>query len=845
MKFKPTAILLVVALLAVVGLIIYSMSQGEEEVASGEALFPGLAGLKSADIDTLELARTQPKDERITFTRVGADKTWKVTAPVTANVESRDVDALVESVLRLKPVEYADLKKDAKAHGLDSPTVKITLRQGSGKTATLHVGLTTIGGAKAVTFVATSAAADRPLAVRKSDLGALWKDAAKGDGEAWANAKSMTDYRQKRLLGTTMRDPLTDAMALRVKAGGKELSLKSTGPDGWRFAVPDSYGDADPGGDTEVNREVFTGVRPLLNFLTTVQWQAPADVVESPSAEDLAKFGLKADDATATRIELAGKAGTEVLYVGKAVEGDEKPAKRYARLDGDSCVVKVPFDRFDALMRTVADPSEMRNRDVVPGATMARVDALDVTTGGFTVKLRKFGKDDAAKWFLVNGTSEPREANAFAVDQFLQAMTRPRLATGFPAKTDPANFAPAETKAVVSLWTDALGAMAMPEAGKAIPEPALKGPPTVVTFGKKDGETVLVKREAKGVASEFKIPDSVLTLATKGRLDYLAAGVQTFPTNKVLRATFDRPGGSVEVVRATQLDPLYPNGKWTFAKPAERKDKVADQPNTDALLGVVATIRAVKVVSETPAPAELTAYGLTPAPRVKVSIELADEPGKVRSYEFGSPTSDGGFVYARHAGSTLVYTVPKVDVDRLSNDDLRDAILYRIDRAKLTGISLRGWSGVIPVPPTHEYVRKGNEWTVSAPAGAVADGAKIAAFLQHVEQPRAVRFLGPIKPEHKLDVANGAIEVILKQDGLPAVVLSLGAETDNGLNYICSVSTWPGEAFVIQAAAIRVFAGTPGGMLVAKSAVPPPHRCRTRNNEGKGPDSGGRVPGID
>jgi hypothetical protein len=820
MKFKHTAILLAVALVAVVGLIVYSMSQGEEEVATGESLFPGMAGLKAADIDTLELARTQPKDERLTFTRAGADKAWKVTSPVTANVEPRDVDALVESVLRLKPIEYADLKKDAKAHGLDAPTVKLTLRQGSGKTAILHVGLTTIGGAKAVTFVATSAAPDRPLAIRKSDLGALWKDAAKADGEAWANAKSLTDFRQKRLLGVTMRDPLTDATALRVKAGGKELSLKSTGPDGWRFTVPESYGDADPGGDTEVNKEAFTGVRPLLNYLTTLQWQAPADVIESPSAEDLAKYGLKPDDATATRVELAGKAGVDVLYVGKAVEGVEKPAKRYARLDGDSCVVMVPFDRFDALLRTVADPGEMRNRDVVPGAAMARVDALDLTANGFTVKLRKYGKDDAAKWYLVNGTAEPREANAFAVDQLLQAITRPRLATGFPAKSDPANFAPAETKAVVSLWTDALGSPALPEAGKAIPEPPVKGTPIVVTFGKKEKDTVTIRREAKGVASEFLVPESLLLLAAKGRLEFLAPGVPVFPTNKVAKASFDRPGGSVEVVRATQVDPLYPNGKWTFAKPADRKDKIADQPNTDALLGVIATMRAGKVVSETPAPAELTAYGFAPAPRLKVSLELTDEPGKVRSYEFGAPTSDGGFVYARHAGSTLVYTVPKVDADRLLNDDLRDAILYRIDRAKLNGVSLRGWTGTIPVPPTHEYTRKGNDWTATAPAGAVADGAKMAAFLQHVEQPRAVRFLGPAKPEHKLDVANGAIEVTLKQDGLPPVVLTLGAETDNGLNYVCSVSTWPGEAFVVQAAAIRVFAGTPGGLLVAKPAAP-------------------------
>lgn len=822
MKFKHTAILLGLLFAGVVGLIAYSWIQGDE-ADTGDVLFPGLAGLKAEDIDSFEYVRTQPKDEKIVFTRVEPDKRWTVTSPYPAAIEQRDIDALVDAVMKLKPVHFAEMKGDPAAHGLATPTVKLTLRQGSSKSATLNVGTTTIGGNNAVTFVTTSAMPNRPLAVRKADLAPLFRDPQKADGEAWAVAKSMTDFRQRRLLGTGLRDPYAEATALRVKVGDKELSLKKDGADSWAFVSPASFGEADAGGDTEINPQVFTGVRPLMNALTLIQAQSLTDIIENPPKEDFAKFGLKADDPKVVRIELTDKNNrTDTLYLGNVVDEKAMPVKRYARLEGDSCVAMVPVDRYDSLVRTVADPSAMRNRDLFPGQMMDRIDAVDIAIGSSTVKLRRFGPKEKAKWYVVGGAGDPNEANFFAVDQLLQTISRPRLATGFPAKSDAADFAPNELKAVVTVWRDGLGATVLPEAGKPTPEPPVKGDPVVLTFGKKIGESVAVKRTEKSRTSEYLVPDHVLAAVAKSRLEFRSASVPTFATNKVAKATFERPGGAVEVVKATgEPDAAFPLGKWTFIRPVNQKDKLADQPRTAELLGILSTLQAQKVVSENPTEAELKSFGLAPTPRLRVSLELNDEPGKIRGYEFGSETADKSYVYARHSGSSLVYTVLRVEVDRLLNEDLRDAQLIRIDRSKLTGFSIRGWTGMIPVPPVHEYVRKGPDWSCMAPPGIAADAVKVAGFLSLIEQLRITRFVGPAKPEHKLDVASGAIEITFKVENGTPIIVTVGAGMDDPQHAFATISTMPGEVVTIPFAALKAYIGAPNGLAVTPKPADP------------------------
>ena len=57
--------------------------------------------------------------------------------------------------------------------------------------------------------------------------------------------------------------------------------------------------------------------------------------------------------------------------------------------------------------------------------------------------------------------------------------------------------------------------------------------------------------------------------------------------------------------------------------------------------------------------------------------------------------------------------------------------------------------------------------------------------------------------------------------GLPPLVLTLGAEIDNGQNYLAKVSSLPNEAFSVPTATLRSFVGTPNGLAATPPAPSP------------------------
>ena len=61
----------------------------------------------------------------------------------------------------------------------------------------------------------------------------------------------------------------------------------------------------------------------------------------------------------------------------------------YCRMLGDSAAITVPGDRIDALANTIANPSEMRNKDLLAEGKKELIDAIDITQGSTTFKLRR------------------------------------------------------------------------------------------------------------------------------------------------------------------------------------------------------------------------------------------------------------------------------------------------------------------------------------------------------------------------------------------------------------------------------------------------------------------------
>lgn len=825
MNFRSTAILfgLVLALVAAV-LVALLIDDDKSATAADAGLMEPLAktGVKEKDVDTIELVRTEPAEEKVKFVKVAEGK-WELAEPFTGKADSFAVQGLVGDLFRARPVKYAELTENLSLHGLDKPSVRVTLKS-QGKEETVNLGLTTIGGENAVTFVTTSANPKRPLAVKRADLAGLFRDAARTkDGPAWQLAKWLADYRPRKLLAADVRDPMSELQSVKVVAGGKEVALTRGAGGAWTFASPPGWGEADDLGESapQPTTAPFTGVRPLLNVLTALQ-AGPDDYIEKPA--DLAQYGLRPGDPGIVRVEVAGKSGPpEVLLFGKPVEAKkDQPAgapQVYAQLQGDPAVIKVATDRVEALRQTALNPGDLRNKDLISPSRRDRIDAIDLTVGATTVKLRKVATGlEPPKWVLYGGPGDPQDARQTEVAALLGALTRPRAAREVLTAPNDVAFADPEKKATVKVWVDGQEkpekSEKPPEPGKLPPEPKLnpKSTPVELVFGKKEADTVFVRRTTEAGKADLKLPDAALALVTKTRLEFLDPKVKSFDTSSAQRLAFNRGPVPFELVKAAG------STGWAFEKPDDRKGKPADEGKVSNLLGLLASLYVDRVVLEQPKPDDLKRLGLDPAaPRAKVTVVLSDPADKERVYYFGTETEDKKWVHATQAGRPLVFLAAKTTVDKFLTEDLRDATLFRLDFGTLKRVKVRGWKGLVTQDPlVLQFEKQAAGWAAVPPTqpGYQPDPAKLTALLQSLAAPRAEAFVDVgAKPQHGLDVAQNpdGLEFTFEPEKGPAVTLVLGAKADGGKVYGAS-SAAPGEVFTIDAGPIRKFLDKPASL---------------------------------
>ena len=819
MNFRLTAIFFV-AVVALVGGLMVAVWTADDPTAAGtgSGLVPALtaAGVKPADVDTVEIARQG--EGQLVFVRTGAGR-WTLEQPTTAPVDGFLVDSLVRDLFKAEPIDYAGRTDNPAVHGLRDPSVRITLKAGADKAATVNVGDTTIGGADAVTYVATGERPNRPLAVPRADLAGLFRDTAGGaDGAAIDLARGLSDFRLKKPLGADVRDAVTDVQLVKLSAGGKDLALARTPDGGWTFAAPADYGEADVGGDPAPNADVFTGVRPLLNALTSPRVSGPDAFIEQPG--DLAQYGLAPGDP-AVRVEIQPKSGpAETLFLGRPVEADGKPVSPtqvYARLDGDSAVMKLPFDRLAMLKATIAAPGELRNKDLFPAGTRDRVSAIDATVGGTTIKLRKVPTPDggpAPQWVLY-GAGEPQVADQAAVDDLVTALARPRLATDVLSRPDDAAFAEPERKATIKLWTSGFETTPQVEGGNLPAEPTPLGTPTALVFGKRDADSVFVRRTGLRGSTDYKLPDRLIALATKPRLDYVDAKIKSFAVPEVTKLRYNRGPETFEVAKAAEPDPLYPNGKWAFTEPPAMAGKLADSGKIDDLLGGLSRLRPGRVVADRPSAEDLAARGLDPAgPKTTVSVTVADA-GPI-TYAFGEATDNGSAVFARQDDGPVVFTVPKTAVDGVVDTDIADKTVFRLDPNAVQLLKFRGWKALTGTPLTYQFCKANGVWTAESPptpAGFTPDPAKLNGLVVALSAPKAVSVIGPGKLDHGTSVERNpdALEVTIERADGPTVTLVLGGPAGPDVVYAAS-SARSGETFTLNPAEIKKFTTKPADL---------------------------------
>jgi hypothetical protein len=277
-----------------------------------------------------------------------------------------------------------------------------------------------------------------------------------------------------------------------------------------------------------------------------------------------------------------------------------------------------------------------------------------------------------------------------------------------------------------------------------------------------------------------------------------------------------------ELVKDDKPDPQFPLGKWTFNKPDRLKGQVADAIRVnDDVLSMLATQTATQVVAEAPPPEELKKLGLDPAaPVMKATVTLdakdikdAKDSDKERVFLFGTETADKQAVHATQPGKPVVFTVPKFVYEKLSTSDLRDLTLYRLDPKQVKAVKFRGWKQAAGQPVEYAFERKDNTWvTTKSPAPFTADPAKLDALMLALQAPKPIRSVGAgLKPEHGFDqtAAKNALEITLTVDGRDPITLTLGDETDNGLNYFVWCSTKKDEVFVLPGFAVKPYKEKP------------------------------------
>ena len=818
MNFRVTAIIFGVTVALVVALLVlsYRSDPDEETKADDGVLGKFSASVKESEVDTVEIVRTEPSEQKLLFVKDGSK--WELREPFRAKVNGGDVDAVVRALFKAKPTKYAELTDNLAIHGLDKPTVKVTLKQGASKSVSINLGRTTIGGSDAVTFISTGDSPNRPLAVKRSDLQAIFRETARTkDGAAWELARWLADYRVRRLLGADLRDAAAEAESVKLTVNDKDLALVR-GPNGaWTFAAPAGYGEADDLGDADprTGGSAITGVRPLLNVLTGLQSFSADDYIERP--ENLQTYGLADGDPTRLRVELKPQNGPpEVVFIGKAVEANGKPilpAAHYCRLDGDSAVIKVQTDRVEALKQTIASPGDLRNKDLINPSKRDRIDAIDLMVGSSVVKLRRVSTGPREpEWLLYGGPSDPTLVKRQEVEMLLNDLAKPRAAREILAAPNDAAFAGPEVKSTVRVWFDGVEKSPPGDPAKLPTEPKLKGVPVELVFGKVEGDNVFVRRIVDGAKADLKLAAPALARVVRTRLDFIDIRSMSFISSLATRLTFNR---GAEVYDIEKKDGSASG--WEFAKPDNRKGKPADAAGVLSLLGALSQLYPDRVVAENPTPEALKQYGLDPAaPRMRATIALKDDPSKERTFEFGAETDDKKSVYARQANKPYVFLVPKEAFDKLASDDLRDTTLYRLDLAKVKKLKIRGWKGLVgPEPLVYQFEKQAAGWVAVAPtpAGFPLDGAKLVQLLAALSAPRADQFLGPIKPEYGLDPAAQAeaIQINIESDGAPEIMLLLGLKSPDPSRHYGAASGVP-EAFTFTPGPIRSLTEKPTGL---------------------------------
>lgn len=305
-------------------------------VAANELRDLQLARFKSGDVIRLEIEHGK---ELLKLAK--KDGKWRLEKPKDEEAETGPVNKLLDKLsdLRVKEGDILD-KEDLKSVGLDQPTaiVKLTVEEekgeGDNKTKksrdiTFRLGVKSAAAKETKKDKAKDKAKDLLKDLLKEDkddgdkerlyvqvegwprINRIEEDFAKDDSLFKLAQRPAYAYKQRRVLDVA----LADIGTLQIEHDGKSFTLTQE-KDKWKLTAP---------AQADVDENKASGLaRDLANL------EAAEYVTETPTKDELKKFGLEKPALTATIKFKDEKKSAKTLAVG-GERGDKK--EFYARLD--------------------------------------------------------------------------------------------------------------------------------------------------------------------------------------------------------------------------------------------------------------------------------------------------------------------------------------------------------------------------------------------------------------------------------------------------------------------------------------------------------------------------------
>lgn len=822
MNFKTTYILFAV-LFVVVGVFALTQITHKKPPEDVAYVLPSLHDdkLEANDITSVQIQTFEPKYKPENLTLVRGDQGWHVEDP-NVRADRTAVDQVIGDVMRAAREENGvDVTSDLKKYGLEPPAAVVTLKKGD-RQWQLNLGDESVGKNNAVVYVTSS---DRPkevMAVRRSNLNALFTretvaTAKPGADDEVDRIKTLPDFRSRELLGAgviNLPDTVTQLTLQQAKASPLVLNKDDEGH--WRFTEP-NLGPADYDGErgSPGQDQAPSGVRDLLKDLSDLRVATSKDAKSTEGApdfvadnvSDMAKYGLQEDQPATLKIGLThtpAKLGqsseakepvTETLLVGNKVDN-----KYYARLGGDKSVIKIEADKLNPILLAAKDPDVLRSRQLVL-VEQSKIDAVDIQDTNGLIKLRQ---PEAGAWKVTSPqVKDERKADTQSVSGLLSMLTAKHQVQSFPNPADQAKYGFEQPGAVTAwIWENGLEKNESKDA-KAAASTKLRDQqhPTVrLTFGKKDGPSVYVRREAGGETTFELVPAFVFDKVSQPAIAYLDRTLPTFGNGDVTKLVVERGGETFDMVKS---DAKGAPG-WKFDQPKDLAGRHADTHNVDQIIGDLRDLAADKLVAENPPQADLDKYGLK-SPQVKATLTVKnDKKSENWSYLIGKETDDKTGYYAKEAAHGLVFVVRSPVAEAL-RAELQDPTVFHFNPEVVNEIKITGWRKAMGFNVTLDLQRHGTKaWTVKQPDGFDLGQEQADAFLAMLSDLRAERFVvrrtGP-RPEFKLDDKdrNLHIEITVEGDKTP-YTLTIGDLDAKDHAYYAESSTLKGDVFLLPQA---------------------------------------------